>query len=74
MPLCVDLGGRRIIKKTAPGGSGALLTKPAQALSAIVIRFLTSRQSSALVFRFFKQKTAYEIRIRDWSSDVCSSD
>eukprot|EP01043_Picozoa_sp_COSAG02_P080803 COSAG02_NODE_19396_length_884_cov_0.977070_1_plen_38_part_10 len=24
--------------------------------------------------RFFKQKTAYEIRIRDWSSDVCSSD
>ena len=22
----------------------------------------------------FKQKTAYEIRIRDWSSDVCSSD
>src|SRR3546814_4226102 len=26
-----------------------------------------------LVF-FFKQKTAYEIRISDWSSDVCSSD
>ena len=25
-------------------------------------------------FFFFKQKTAYEIRIRDWSSDVCSSD
>src|SRR3546814_9403509 len=23
---------------------------------------------------FFKQKTAYELRIRDWSSDVCSSD
>ena len=23
---------------------------------------------------FFKQKTAYEIRPRDWSSDVCSSD
>ena len=23
---------------------------------------------------FFKQKTAYEIQIRDWSSDVCSSD
>src|SRR3546814_3772521 len=23
---------------------------------------------------FFKQKTAYEIRISDWSSDVCSSD
>src|SRR3546814_5897893 len=29
-----------------------------------------------IVFRFFffKQKTAYEMRISDWSSDVCSSD
>ena len=26
------------------------------------------------VFFFFKQKTAYEIVSRDWSSDVCSSD
>src|SRR3546814_10404937 len=25
-------------------------------------------------FVFFKQKTAYEVRISDWSSDVCSSD
>jgi len=25
-------------------------------------------------FFFFKQKTAYEISARDWSSDVCSSD
>src|SRR3546814_7371747 len=31
---------------------------------------------SLLVFYifFFKQKTAYEMRISDWSSDVCSSD
>src|SRR3546814_8913248 len=28
---------------------------------------------SSLIF-FFKQKTAYEMRISDWSSDVCSSD
>src|SRR3546814_9995212 len=28
---------------------------------------------SCIVF-FFKQKTAYEMRISDWSSDVCSSD
>src|SRR3546814_2740604 len=28
---------------------------------------------SLLIF-FFKQKTAYEMRISDWSSDVCSSD
>src|SRR3546814_2887610 len=28
----------------------------------------------AVYFFFFKQKTAYELRISDWSSDVCSSD
>src|SRR3546814_2609495 len=30
--------------------------------------------SSIFFFFFFKQKTAYEMRISDWSSDVCSSD
>src|SRR3546814_2367559 len=30
--------------------------------------------SSLVFFFFFKQKTAYEMRISDWSSDVCSSD
>src|SRR3546814_8179094 len=30
--------------------------------------------SYVLFFFFFKQKTAYEMRISDWSSDVCSSD
>src|SRR3546814_4322842 len=29
---------------------------------------------SVVCFFFFKQKTAYEMRISDWSSDVCSSD
>src|SRR3546814_2631805 len=29
---------------------------------------------SCCIFFFFKQKTAYEMRISDWSSDVCSSD
>src|SRR3546814_4633081 len=29
---------------------------------------------SYFCFFFFKQKTAYEMRISDWSSDVCSSD
>src|SRR3546814_10596858 len=33
----------------------------------------SSVRYSYLVF-FFKQKTAYEMRISDWSSDVCSSD
>src|SRR3546814_4294872 len=30
--------------------------------------------TSCCCFFFFKQKTAYEMRISDWSSDVCSSD
>src|SRR3546814_4231745 len=30
--------------------------------------------SHLFYFFFFKQKTAYEMRISDWSSDVCSSD
>src|SRR3546814_11023192 len=30
--------------------------------------------SYCICFFFFKQKTAYEMRISDWSSDVCSSD
>src|SRR3546814_2838677 len=29
---------------------------------------------ATVFFFFFKQKTAYEMRISDWSSDVCSSD
>src|SRR3546814_2592024 len=29
---------------------------------------------TCVCFLFFKQKTAYEMRISDWSSDVCSSD
>src|SRR3546814_6250597 len=36
-------------------------------LTAISILFV-------FFFFFFKQKTAYEMRISDWSSDVCSSD
>src|SRR3546814_5357258 len=30
--------------------------------------------SLSILFFFFKQETAYEMRISDWSSDVCSSD
>src|SRR3546814_2885991 len=33
-----------------------------------------SMLSPSLFCFFFKQKTAYEMRISDWSSDVCSSD
>src|SRR3546814_6416284 len=32
------------------------------------------RYVAYLICFFFKQKTAYEMRISDWSSDVCSSD
>src|SRR3546814_7290873 len=31
-------------------------------------------ESDMFICFFFKQKTAYELRISDWSSDVCSSD
>src|SRR3546814_10858214 len=36
--------------------------------------FCSCGQYLVVVFFFFKQKTAYEMRISDWSSDVCSSD
>src|SRR3546814_10682374 len=32
------------------------------------------KKSNEMLIFFFKQKTAYEMRISDWSSDVCSSD
>ena len=35
---------------------------------------VVERGTSVSFFFFFKQKTAYEIVSRDWSSDVCSSD
>src|SRR3546814_15518937 len=35
---------------------------------------LDRRSMIVFLFFFFKQKTAYEMRISDWSSDVCSSD
>src|SRR3546814_8262522 len=37
----------------------------------LLIRFVVVLM---IFFFFFKQKTAYEMRISDWSSDVCSSD
>src|SRR3546814_6122879 len=43
----------------------------------VVFHFLSDLdfyRSVFLLFFFFKQKTAYEMRISDWSSDVCSSD
>src|SRR3546814_8705515 len=36
--------------------------------------FMCSMFCGLVYFFFFKQKTAYEMRISDWSSDVCSSD
>src|SRR3546814_6653027 len=40
----------------------------------LVVFFYVRNLSYRFVFFFFKQKTAYEMRISDWSSDVCSSD
>src|SRR3546814_2354172 len=39
----------------------------------VVVEETSMQFNIGLVF-FFKQKTAYEMRISDWSSDVCSSD
>src|SRR3546814_1246828 len=39
-----------------------------------VIRLYECSLGVIFYFFFFKQKTAYEMRISDWSSDVCSSD
>src|SRR3546814_3458748 len=39
----------------------------------MLVHFFMSIMLSSCFF-FFKQKTAYEMRISDWSSDVCSSD
>src|SRR3546814_10202638 len=45
------------------------------AVSVVLIHtFLSCTLLSLFIFFFFKQKTAYEMRISDWSSDVCSSD
>src|SRR3546814_3909377 len=41
---------------------------------ASLIALILSSVLLCIVFFFFKQKTAYEMRISDWSSDVCSSD
>src|SRR3546814_10130315 len=38
------------------------------------VLYLCDEFTGYLFFFFFKQKTAYELRISDWSSDVCSSD
>src|SRR3546814_4622778 len=48
-------------------GLGSMLW-PGSCYNSMSLRFLFPS-----VF-FFKQKTAYELRISDWSSDVCSSD
>src|SRR3546814_6232058 len=42
-------------------------------VSAALFRYDRIAEYEYLIF-FFKQKTAYEMRISDWSSDVCSSD
>src|SRR3546814_293407 len=40
----------------------------------VILLFLLICLDLVALFFFFKQKTAYEMRISDWSSDVCSSD
>src|SRR3546814_6703982 len=39
-----------------------------------ILIYLFERRCVCMIIFFCKQKTAYEVRISDWSSDVCSSD
>src|SRR3546814_6733927 len=41
---------------------------------SVCVRRICYVSSYVVIFFFFKQKTAYEQRISDWRSDVCSSD
>src|SRR3546814_6827212 len=43
-------------------------------IGVLCFMILFSVSFTACCIFFFKQKTAYELRISDWSSDVCSSD
>src|SRR3546814_3789460 len=43
-------------------------------LTIFTVKSLDTESYCFISFFFFKQKTAYEMRISDWSSDVCSSD
>src|SRR3546814_9271770 len=43
-------------------------------MSFVILSLLLVYCIEVFYFFFFKQKTAYEMRISDWSSDVCSSD
>src|ERR1043165_10085059 len=56
-------------------GSTLLASKPPlSSVPTILVVSVHPVKSRDFIFFFFKQKTAYEIKPRDWSSDVCSSD
>src|SRR3546814_1181993 len=54
--------------------SVVLLCIPLRVISGFIEWLLYGLSILFFFFFFFKQKTAYEMRISDWSSDVCSSD
>eukprot|EP01048_Picozoa_sp_COSAG05_P041726 COSAG05_NODE_22122_length_267_cov_0.601190_1_plen_79_part_01 len=72
---------RLLLDKTAMDGrlKGAgryllVMEKAQHDLSDALSHYQIAGRDRANVFHFFKQKTAYEMESRDWSSDVCSSD
>src|SRR3546814_2906493 len=58
---------RRVVLKLWMGESESLIGHLVVVTTGLI-------SSYWVFFFFFKQKTAYEMRISDWSSDVCSSD
>src|SRR3546814_8870966 len=57
-----------------PVMSCSFLVHPCSAVLCVVFVRVVVSAFLVFIFFFFKQKTAYEMRISDWSSDVCSSD
>src|SRR5213596_2342171 len=60
---------------TAKSSKADASRSPSMTVSLVyLVVFKKSREFKSTFFFFFKQKTAYEIRPCDWSSDECSSD
>ena len=66
-----------VLTSVTPASSAPVLQTPKATSSTLYFDSLTVNAGNGgfrYCFFFFKQKTAYEMEARDWSSDVCSSD
>src|SRR5216117_4580654 len=68
------VGGQRRLERGRGGGRQLVVDHDRHAALRGQLEDLHERRRGGIALFFFKQKTAYEIRKGDWSSDVCSSD